>query len=601
MQLRRTLSSRVLIPIADLALWGLALTFANLARRGFDTGLVRWRGILVISLTAIAIQIIYGVLSGLYRGRWRFVSFEETGVLGLGTVLNVSVLAFVATISEGLNLVPLSTIFSAAAYQLLGALGVRYVVRSIDEVRRISRHDRDHRALVYGAGEAGYQAAKALREDPASEYLPVGFLDDDPARSRLLVLGLPVLGGRARTQEAAASTRADTFVIAVPGIGRDEVAALSRAAQDAGLAVRILPGVSAMLSGAVRLGDIRELTLSDLLGRGEVKTDLAAISGYLRGRSVLVTGAGGSIGSQLCREVARHGPARVVMLDHDETALQALQLAIDGRGLLDSPDLVLADIRDAAEIREVMERIRPDVVFHAAAHKHLTLLERHPREAFKTNVVGTAIVLEAAVAAGVDRFVNVSTDKAADATSALGVSKRIAEMLTAGVAARTGRDYISVRFGNVLGSRGSVVPTFRRQIRSGGPITITHPDVTRFFMTIEEAVQLVVQAGAIGRHGQVLVLDMGEPVRIADVARQLVALEAPGEDIPIEFTGLRPGEKLHETLAGVGEHATGRPHELIVSYDVPALDPAGIRDDLDGSMEWMRAVVAGEQPVWTPG
>jgi len=325
----------------------------------------------------------------------------------------------------------------------------------------------------------------------------------------------------------------------------------------------------------VGVADIRRVTEADLLGRREITTDLDLIASYLTGKRVLVTGAGGSIGSELCRQLTPLGPDRLLMLDRDESALHAVQLSIEGRALLDG-DLVLCDIRDEDHLRQVFDEHRPEVVFHAAALKHLSLLERFPAEALKTNVQATDRLLRLAAEYGVERFVNISTDKAADPTSVLGASKRITERLTANTAERTAGEYLSVRFGNVLGSRGSVLPLFRSQIEAGGPVTVTHPDVTRFFMTIEEAVQLVIQAGALGHGGDVLVLDMGEPVEIVEVARRLIAQS--GRSIPIEYTGLRPGEKLHEVLLGPGESVSAQIHPLIGHVPVPSLPPATVVD-----------------------
>jgi FlaA1/EpsC-like NDP-sugar epimerase len=326
----------------------------------------------------------------------------------------------------------------------------------------------------------------------------------------------------------------------------------------------------------VGLADLRDLDIADLLGRRPVDTDIAAIAHFLAGRKVLVTGAGGSIGSELCRQIHAFGPAELIMLDRDESALHAVQLSIRGRALLNTPDVILADIRDAAVITEILARRRPDVVFHAAALKHLPMLEQYPVEAWKSNVLGTLNVLEAALAADVPTFVNISTDKAANPTSALGRSKRIGERLVAAVGLAAGRNYVSVRFGNVLGSRGSVVTTFTEQLATGRPITVTHPEVTRYFMTVPEAVQLVVQAAVIGAPGEVLVLDMGEPVRIVDLARQL--MEIAGRTVCIVYTGLRDGEKLHEELFGIGEEADFRPvHPAISHVTAPPLDPAEIR------------------------
>ncbi|MEA2932686.1 MAG: hypothetical protein QOI56_1471, partial [Actinomycetota bacterium] len=317
----------------------------------------------------------------------------------------------------------------------------------------------------------------------------------------------------------------------------------------------------------------------------QIETDLGAIAGDLAGKRVLVTGAGGSIGSELCRQLDRFDLGELMMLDRDESALHAVQLSLRGRATLDSPELILADLRDADTVRAVFAARRPEVVFHAAALKHLPLLESHPGEAVKSNIWGTLTVLEAAH--GVERFVNISTDKAADPCSVLGYSKRITERLTSHFSVTTGRAYLSVRFGNVLGSRGSVLTTFNQQVDRGGPVTVTHPDVTRYFMTVEEAVQLVIQAGAIGRPGEALVLDMGSPVSIAEVARLVAARsERP---VTIEFTGLRPGEKLHEVLLAADEVDVRPAHPLISHVPVPPLDPATARS-IDPHVERVRLV-----------
>ncbi|WP_232466246.1 UDP-N-acetylglucosamine 4,6-dehydratase family protein [Diaminobutyricimonas sp. LJ205] len=332
---------------------------------------------------------------------------------------------------------------------------------------------------------------------------------------------------------------------------------------EAHLQVKVLPLLEDVLEGKSRLRDLRDVSIEDLIGRHPVNTQVEEIAGYLEGKRVLVTGAGGSIGSELSRQISKYGPAELILLDRDETGLQSTQLTISGHGLLDTRDVVLADIRDIESLKEIFTERRPEVVFHAAALKHLPMLEQYPDEAWKTNVLGTLNVLQAARAVGVTTFVNISTDKAANPTSVLGHSKRVGEKLTAWAAEKTGLNYVSVRFGNVIGSRGSMLPTFTALIEAGGPLTVTHPDVTRFFMTIPEACQLVVQAGAIGRPGEVLILDMGEPVRILDVAERMIAMS--GKDVSITFTGLREGEKLHEDL--VGDHeSTARPFHPKISH-----------------------------------
>jgi len=325
------------------------------------------------------------------------------------------------------------------------------------------------------------------------------------------------------------------------------------------------------MSDQIPLPDLDSLDLHGLIGTRPAAADLEGVDELVRGRRILVTGAGGSIGSELCRQLARFEPAEVIMLDRDETALQHVQVSVAGHGLLDTRDVVLADIRDADAIERIMSERRPDVVFHAAALKHLPMLEQYPDEAWKTNVLGTRNVLRAAVAAQVSTLVNISTDKAANPTSVLGQTKRIAERLTAWTAAETGLPYVSVRFGNVLGSRGSMIPLFADLIRAGRPVTVTHPDATRYFMTIPEACHLVIQAAAIAEPGEVLVLDMGEPVRILDVAKRM--LEALGGPSDIVFTGLRPGEKLHEELIGNGETERRPVHPKISHASVPPLPP----------------------------
>ncbi len=334
-----------------------------------------------------------------------------------------------------------------------------------------------------------------------------------------------------------------------------------------------------LIGGQVKPADIRPVAIEDVLGRHQVETDLGSIADYITGKRVLVTGAGGSIGSELCRQLQRFGPSTLVMLDRDESALHAVQLSIFGHGLLDSPETVLVDIRDKEALKLALDSARPEIVFHAAALKHLPMLERFPAEGWKTNVLGTLNLLEISAELGVERFVNISTDKAADATSVLGSTKRLAEQLTAWQAQKTGLPYISVRFGNVLGSRGSMLHTFNTQIAAGGPITVTHPDVTRYFMTVPEACELVVQAGALGRGGEAMVLEMGTPVRILDVAKRMIELSG-ARGVEIVFSGLRQGEKLHERLFGEHEVAEPTDHPLIRRVAVESVAPSTLVADV---------------------
>ena len=380
--------------------------------------------------------------------------------------------------------------------------------------------------------------------------------------------------------------RSTTLLIAIPSAESGVVSEIAELARLAKLDVKILPAVQNLDERPVDTSDIRDLTDEDLLGRRRVKINLDEISQYLVNRRVLVTGAGGSIGSELCRQLVRFNPAEIIMLDRDESALHEVQLSIYGRALLDTPQTVLADLRDENAINTIFESRKPQVVFHAAALKHLPLLERYPNEAYQTNVLGTLTMLKAARRAGVEVFINISTDKAANPISVLGYSKRIAERLTADFAYGSGAGkYISVRFGNVLGSRGSVLMSFRDQIAKGGPVTVTHRGVTRYFMTISEAVQLVIQAGAIGSTGEILVLDMGKPVNIYEVAEQLVRNSS--KQIKIEVVGLRVGEKVHEELFGTGEIDERPRHPLISHVPAKSIDQNSLVTSTSDAREYM--------------
>lgn len=426
--------------------------------------------------------------------------------------------------------------------------------------------------VIAGAGEGGRQLVTSMLREANSEWRPVALVDDDPLIRHRRIKGIPVLGGTGDLARVAERAGATTVIVAIPTASSEEIRQLSRIASEAGLDLKVVPSTLELLNPTqVAVSDVRDLNVTDLLGRHLIDTDVASIAGYLTNKRVLVTGAGGSIGSELCRQIATFGPAELIMLDRDESALHAVELSLYGKAMLDTDDIILGDIRDSQFVANLFECRRPQVVFHAAALKHLPLLEGAPGEAVKTNIWGTLTILEAAAATGVERFVNISTDKAANPCSVLGYSKRLAEGLTAATATRADGTYMSVRFGNVLGSRGSVLTAFTAQIVAGGPLTVTDPRVTRYFMTIQESVQLVIQAAAIGRDGEALVLDMGEPVSIDAVARHLIELS--GKHVEIEYTGLREGEKMHEELFGEGESDSRPIHELISHTSVPPFDP----------------------------
>nr|WP_246308844.1 nucleoside-diphosphate sugar epimerase/dehydratase [Kineosphaera limosa] len=568
-------------PLVDAAIWVLAVYGAVWLRYDFRVDLLLTTGTAVCAALAATLQVLAGSFVGPYGVRHRRGSLEEIADLAR-TVLLVALPFLLFTLLIYPPPVPRSTAVTSGALALLAMLAARFVVRARD-ARAARNRVADRRALVFGAGNAGTRLVRGLLAEDDCAVQPVGLLDDDPTKSRLRIEGVRVLGARADLAELAREHTVDLLVLAAPTAEAGVLRELSEAAADAGLEVKVLPSMNDLV-GAPTAGDLRDLDLTDILGRTPVHLDTALVADHLAGKRVLVTGAGGSIGSELCRQISRFTPSRLFLLDRDESGLQATQMSLTGHGLLDSDDIVLADIRDEVRIEAVMAATRPDVVFHAAALKHLPLLESHPGEAWATNVLGTATVLRAAAAAGVGTFVNISTDKAADPTSVLGMSKRLGEQLTAHYATTQIGRYVSVRFGNVLGSRGSVLHAFTAQIERGGPVTVTHPEVQRYFMLIPEACQLVLQASAIGADGEVMVLEMGEQVRIAEVARTLIRLSGRA-DIDIIYTGLRPGEKLAEELFGADEGRRGTAHPLIDCVSVPPIAPQTLtRDMIDDRM-----------------
>lgn len=534
-----------------------------------DVSIVR---LVTAGLVSGVLFVLIGVLVRLHQGRAPLGSFDDALLITIDTVA-------IATLINVVNLA--GGYFNRAVgvftplLALLVMLGARGFYRLLMQQLRTSDGDREP-VIIVGAGDAGRQLAVSMLSDPTSRWRPAAFIDDDPLKRHRRLRGIAVLGRTDEIREVAEQVDAKTLVIAIPSAGSEAVRRISARSTEAGLDVKVLPSAADLLvPSKVGISDIRDIDVTDLLGRHQIETDVSAIASYLTGKRVLVTGAGGSIGSELCRQIAKFGPSELIMLDRDESALHAVQLSIYGKAMLDGDDTVLADIRDTEFIHDLFQVRQPQVVFHAAALKHLPLLEKAPGEAIKTNVWGSLTVLEAAAHSGVEKFVNISTDKAANPTSVLGYSKRLAEGLTAAVARETDGTFLSVRFGNVLGSRGSVLTAFAKQIADGGPVTVTDPQVTRYFMTIQEAVQLVIQAGAIGSDGEVLVLDMGDPVSIDAVARQLIDIS--GERIEVVYTGLRDGEKMHEELFGDGEVDERPRHPLVSHTPVPDFAPLDAR------------------------
>ena len=556
----------------DCAGWVVATLVVVGARYDYNLNLILWSSVAAYVLCSCVLQVIAGNVLMLYRGRYRIATFEES--LGLATTVALVgaalAVGFIGFWESGTF--PRAIAILTPPVALLVMAAGRWCYRAWRE--RVAPDADAERVLIYGAGDSGYQLLRLIAQERRSPYRVVGFLDDAKPKRNLRLLGVPVLGGGHKLVEIAAERGVTTVILAIAHADSELVRRVSATVEGAGLRLLVLPAVQELIDGQVHLSDVREVDIADILGRHQVETNLGEIAGYLTGRVVLVTGAGGSIGSELARQVHSFGPRELVMLDRDESGLHAVQLSIYGQGLLDTPDMVLCDIRDEEALDQVFALHRPDVVFHAAALKHLPMLEQYPDEGWKTNVLGTLNVLRAAARHGCTMFVNISTDKAADPTSVLGKTKRLAERLTAWYASAHGQNYLSVRFGNVLGSRGSMLHTFTSQIKSGGPVTVTHPDITRFFMTIPEACELTIQAAAIGKGGEVLVLDMGQPIKILDVARRLVARSRSG--VEIVFTGLRPGEKMHEVLLSENELGERKHHPQISHVAVPPLDPAEI-------------------------
>jgi FlaA1/EpsC-like NDP-sugar epimerase len=549
---------------------------------------------------ALAIHLVVNQLGGLYGQMWRYASAQEARRIvlagcaaGVG-VVNASVLVGLATDGRGLRALPLSVTIFGAVLTLLGTGAVRFQSQLFAPRRPLPDSER-RSVLIVGAGSAGSMILKDLLRSPSLGWHPVGLVDDDRRKVGRRLHGVPVRGPRAAIPRLIRELGIDVVLLAIPSATSELVREVAGLCEQAQVTLKVLPSVHETVGGKVTARDIRDLQIEDLLGRQQVDTDLDAVKALLRGRRVLITGAGGSIGSEIARQVASFGPASLVLLDHDETHLHDVVMSLDefaeelteATGVVDLAtaemqlETVLADIRDRERVFSVFVRHRPDIVFHAAAHKHVPVLEEHPAEALATNVLGTANLADAAVANGVGHFVLISTDKAINPVSVMGTSKWLAEQVVRSL--QNGHSVLcAVRFGNVLGSRGSVIPTFFRQIARGGPVTVTDARMTRYFMSVQEAVQLVLQAAALSTGGEVFTLDMGEPVRILDVAERLIRLSGriPGRDVPIVITGVRPGEKMAEDIVAPDEEQVPSGHPAIVVSRPPVPDRAVVHRTL---------------------
>jgi FlaA1/EpsC-like NDP-sugar epimerase len=573
--------------IADGALVALAwyLAFALRFDRGtpvpYET-LFR-RTILVV----VGIKLAVFIVARFYDRWWRYVSTRDMWRIAYGVFFATLVADVAVYLISPVPTIKLPRGIAALDLLLTLALitGSRLLARTLMERPASGLVARGKQVLVVGAGDAGQLVIRELQRNPQLGYTPIGLIDDDRRKKNLRIHGVRVLGTTDDLMHILRDNRPDEVLIALPSASGEQRERIVNLTREANLPVKTLPGLYELITGESELAtQIRPVQVEDVLGREPVEVDLEASAAYLRGKTVLVTGAGGSIGSELCRQIARLGPQRLVLVEQGETALFEIERElVDERGFAATVP-VLADCKSRTKVRQVFDRYQPTVVFHAAAYKHVPLMEANPLESVRNNALATRVVAEAAAEFGARHFVLVSTDKAVNPKTVMGQSKALCEWITEayGVRDDVTTRFVAVRFGNVLASSGSVVPIFRRQIAKGGPVTVTHPEMTRYFMTIPEAASLVIQAGAIGGRGDVFVLDMGEPVRIIELALQMIRLSGkePERDIHVEIVGARPGEKLHEELWGAGEIAEPTSHPKIMRVRGPIVEAAWLEEEL---------------------
>ncbi|MGZ8716017.1 MAG: polysaccharide biosynthesis protein [Gaiellaceae bacterium] len=589
---------RLLQLLVDAAIIAVSWVLAFELR--FDQGLPVYYDTLLrrTILLVVAIKLAVFLMFGFHRRWWRYVSVRDMWSAARGVVV-ASVLAYVTVYFvspvHGIRL-PRSVAVLDLLITLTLVAGARLVARTLIERPRFGVVARGKEVIVVGAGDAGRLIVQEMQRSRMLSYTPIGFVDDDPRKRNTRIHGVRVLGTMADLPRLVRERKPDEVLIAIPSASGETRRLVVEAAQASNVPVKTLPGLYELISGDLNLaGQIRPVQVEDVLGREQVEVDFDRVASYLKGQTVLVTGAGGSIGSELCRQIARVGPARLILVDNAETALFDIE-----RELVDERDFtpavpVLADVRDRSRLRHVFERYRPAIVFHAAAYKHVPLMEANPLAAVANNALATQCLAEVAAEFDVKRFVQISTDKAVNRQTVMGQCKLLCEWIieTHGSRRDVSTRFVAVRFGNVLNSAGSVVPTFRRQIERGGPVTVTHPEMTRFFMTIPEAVALVVQAGGIGEPGEIFVLDMGEPVKILDLARNMIRLSGrqPDVDIKIAFIGARPGETLYEKLWADDESVGPTTHAKIMSLRRRPVDAAWLRERL---VELERLVAEGD-------
>ncbi|KPB05746.1 polysaccharide biosynthesis protein [Bacillus sp. CHD6a] len=504
------------------------------------------------SLTLIIWHHLFAYSYKLYNKAWEYASIGELIGISKAVTYSVTVAGFVQLIVAGDIYIRVLIVTWMLHMILIG--GSRFSWRVYRDFY-YNKAMNKKRTLIVGAGAAGTMVARQLLQNREADLIPVAFVDDDPKKQKLHILGIPVNGGVTDIKTVVDQMEIDNIIIAIPSLGKKEINTIYQECVKTDAKTKIIPMLEDLMSGKVSVNEFRDVEVEDLLGRDPVKLDMARISESITRKTVLVTGAGGSIGSEICRQISNFTPENLILLGHGENSIYSIELEL--RAKYDSTINIyteIADIQDRSKVFSIMEKYKPDVVYHAAAHKHVPLMERNPEEAVKNNIFGSKNVAEAADTFGVNTFVLVSSDKAVNPTNIMGSTKRFAEMVVQQLAQESKTKFVAVRFGNVLGSRGSVIPLFKKQIQTGGPVTVTHPDMTRYFMTIPEASKLVIQAGTLARGGEVFVLDMGDPVKIVDLAKNLITLSGYSiDEIGIKYSGIRPGEKMYEELLNENE------------------------------------------------
>lgn len=555
-------------------------------------------GLMALMVLFPAVKLGIFFFTGMYKRYWRYASVDELTHIAMvsGAVVVVQTILFIIlyqTSFVSIEKIPRSVPLIDGLLTFIAVGGVRFSARLMDRSTERRKNGHGERVLIIGAGKAGITLAGDMQRNPQHGLNPIGLIDDDAEKANLRIRGVQVLGDRSQIPQIIQSHKVRRVVIAMPSAAGKDIRDMVEICKRSKVRVSTLPSLFEIIDSQVRVDSIRDVQIEDLLRREPVRTDIAKVAKFIYGKKVLITGAGGSIGSEICRQLISFNPSEIKLLGHGENTifdvhnelqktLAAIQKEHPAR-LLPKVSSYIADIRSQSRLKILFDSYKPDVIFHAAAHKHVPMMELNPAEAISNNVLGTRTLLYLASRYDVKNFVMISTDKAVNPTSIMGASKRIAEILVMQAAKRTGNRYVCVRFGNVLGSRGSVVPTFKQQIQQGGPVTVTHPEMRRYFMTIPESVQLVLQSSVIGKGGEIFVLDMGEPIKIVDLAQDLIRLSGyeVGRDIEIRYSGLRPGEKLFEELFIPGEEYAPTEHrKVLIACNASQIVPDGLDDKI---------------------